>query len=186
MAQVVEHAFITADIFFQDTAHGILDRFRPDHIVDDGIGSHVIGLGRRFQPVFWPGHAAGIGIHAAHRIHEHVVTAVAAKHIGQRIENRCLFIVFIIGQEHVFQDLTPQEVQFFFTGNGKSRVQVNRIKILADDMLAKGMERRDLGRWQQGQLPFDAGVLRFRQGFHEGGPDAVAHFGSGSLGKGND
>ena len=98
--------------------------------------------------MFRPGQAAGIGIHAAYCIHEDVIAAVAAKHIGQRIEDGRFLIVFIVRQEDVFQDLAAQEVQFFFTGNGKSRIQVDGIEILTDDMLTKSMERRNLGRWQ--------------------------------------
>ena len=145
---MIEHAVIEAGIFFKDTADGVLDGAGPDHIVDDGVRRHVISPGRLFQPMFRPGQAAGIGIHAAYCIHEDVIAAVAAKHIGQRIEDGRFLIVFIVRQEDVFQDLAAQEVQFFFTGNGKSRIQVDGIEILTDDMLTKSMERRNLGRWQ--------------------------------------
>ena len=94
---MVEYAFIKAGIFFEDAADGIFNRTGPDHIINDSLWRHIISPGSFFQPIFRPGQTTGISIHAAHRIHEDVIAAVAAKHIGQRIEDSCLFIVFIVG-----------------------------------------------------------------------------------------
>ena len=145
---MIQSSFIEGDIFFKDSLHEIFDRLYPGKVIDRRVRPRFIGHGRRFQPMFRPGQAPGIGIHAAHRIHQDIIAAVTAEHIGQGIEDGSFFLVFVVRQKDIGQYLTAQEVQFFLTSNGKGRVQVNGIEIFANDVLTEGMKGRNVSRRQ--------------------------------------
>ena len=98
-----------------------------------------IRRGERLQPRFGKRHAAAVFVQSQHRGAQLRVIRFCAEKIRQLQKfRRRLFIGF---KQRLLQGFQPPERQLLLAALTKARVQIQTVKILANDLLAKRMNR---------------------------------------------
>ena len=96
-------------------------------------------------------------------IHNALVGPFTAKHVGNFKNVKLIFLVGFYQQ--LFQHIGFQKHQFPFITDAIGRIDVETIKITADNPLTEGMERRNMSGWQQAELFFQVRISGFIEFF---------------------
>ena len=157
----------------------------PYGVLQTGSVRQRKACGQRFQPPFREGLALRIVVERLHDIIKDIVPPLGTIGIGK--VQKALFSRLIFLLKQLFQHILTHKDQFLLIGKPELRIEIDRRKILPNDGLTKGMQRRYGCIGKQYQLALQAFIARVRRNrLLQFTLDTGPHFRSGGPGKGDD